>query len=311
MSEDFGDLLCHEGGSLEGMPGPAFRMSDVDQAAVPILIASPHAGRAYTQAVLSAMRYPEASTLKLEDRHVDLMAKAAALKTGTALLVAEAPRAIIDLNRAPDDVDWGMVTGVHSSKKPDRSANRRARSGLGLVPRRLPNIGEIWSNPISQGELEGRLANVHRPYHETLSRMLESLRDRFGMALLLDLHSMPPLQRASANERPINFVVGDRFGTSSHANISSVALDFFEKNGLSVVRNRPYAGGYVLDRHAHVRRSIFGLQLEICRTTYLDESLANPTDGMNAISELIAGLVRALTDEMMLLQDFGDRQAAE
>ncbi|HEY6815995.1 MAG TPA: N-formylglutamate amidohydrolase, partial [Croceibacterium sp.] len=168
---------------------PAFSLALRDPGAVPVLLAVPHAGRAYPAEFAQTMRNQAAACLRLEDRFVDLVADAVARETGAALLVAHAPRAVIDLNRAPDDIDWDMVVGGAPERRLRHAAGRRARSGLGLVPRRLPGLGELWRQRLAVDDLAARIEQVHQPYHATLAAALERLRDRWGAALLVDLHS--------------------------------------------------------------------------------------------------------------------------
>ncbi len=288
-----------EGGTLAGgrIPStdrPAFRLELSPAMPVPVLIAAPHGGRAYPEWLLDRMRDAEAAALRLEDRHIDTVAEALAGETGAALLVAEAPRALLDLNRANDDMDWGMVEGGAPQRQAKSLANRRSRSGLGLVPRRLSGSGEIWNRRMTRPELDERIASVHQPYHRALGKALDELRDKWGAALLIDLHSMPPLKRRFPNEKPPEFVVGDRFGASCDHLLAARALDFLGRRGRGVAHNRPYAGGYVLDRHAQPARGIHAIQLEICRSTYLDARLSEPSARLPAVVRLLAGLVRDL-----------------
>lgn len=278
---------------------------------LPVLVAAPHGGRAYPEDVISNMREP-ASAIRLEDRFADRLAQEVAAQTGAALLVAHVPRAVIDLNRAPDDVDWSMIAGGRARSNVHSLANRRARSGLGLVPRRLPGLGEVWKKPIDQAELDRRIETVHRPYHAALGHTLETLRDRWGAALLLDLHSMPPLStRLSGGGQP-DFVIGDRFGTSCDGGLSAAALNYFASAGRQATHNRPYSGGYVLDRHGLPRRGIHALQLEVCRRTYLDARLDQPSARLPGMARLIAGLVTMLASEVVNLSSGSPhRQAAE
>ena len=292
--DDTQDPLSMEGGSIPNSDAPAFRMSDVAKAEIPVLIAAPHGGRHYSIDIWEKMRNPHSVSLSLEDRLVDQIAKVVSIRTGAAALIAYAPRALVDLNRDPEDIDWDMVSGSKPDRRISNAANRRARAGLGLVPRRLLRTGEIWKGPLSRKDLEERVGRVHMPYHHTLDRMLQSLRDRFGVALLLDLHSMPPLTPTKRQRRQVEFVVGDRFGASAPDSISTAAIEFFERRGRVAERNRPYAGGYILDRHARPNGRIFGLQLEICRSTYLDHTLTSATPRMGTIVNLIAQLVAYL-----------------
>lgn len=277
---------------------------------IPVLLAVPHGGRNYASDVLASLRH-SGSRLRLEDRHADTLAHAISEETGAALLVAKAPRALIDLNRAPDDVDWSMIHG----DKPSRSnslANRRARSGLGLVPRRLPGLGELWKHPLDRIELDRRIDTVHRPYHQALGATLEEIRDHWGAALLIDLHSMPPLRRRYQDEVAPEFVLGDRFGSSCHGGLITTALNYFGKSGRRVAHNQPYSGGYVLDRHGAPRRGIHAMQIEVCRTSYLDSRLEEPSARLPAVARLISGLVRELAVSVAELRK-GDQlpQAAE
>jgi N-formylglutamate amidohydrolase len=287
------------GGTIPESAGqPAFTLSLRQPAPVPILIAVPHAGRAYPEALAALMRNQAAASLRLEDRFADLVAEAVARETGASLLVAHAPRAMIDLNRAPDDVDWDMVAGGAPEPLIRLAAGRRARSGLGLVPRRLPGLGELWKRRMTSEELAARVEQVHVPYHAALAGGIEALRDRWGAALLIDLHSMPPLGPKRGADAAPDFVIGDRFGASCDGMLSAAAIDHFAQAGSRVAHNRPYAGGYVLDRHAAPARGLHALQIEICRSAYLDAHLQEPGAGLAAVARLMAGLVRRLAEEL-------------
>jgi N-formylglutamate amidohydrolase len=310
--------MIQRGGAVgDPVCGPAFTYKAPAIMPLPVIIAVPHAGRVYPSETLAAMRDVRLSQLRLEDRLVDLVAEEVARRTGAALLVAHAPRALLDLNRAEDDVDWGMVEGGGKAGRPPQAegqgrSNRRARSGLGLVPRRLPGFGEIWNRPLPRGEIEGRIERIHRPYHELLERELRQVRARWGAALLVDLHSMPPLRLQAGEERAPHYVLGDRFGSSCDARLVGRAFRHLDAEGFASAHNRPYAGGYVLDRHAAPSRGLHALQVEICRSAYLDVDLAEPSPGLMAVAKTVAGMVRELGAETARLAPRDDyAQAAE
>ena len=294
-----GDSPDGRGGSIPGLAGkPAFTLTLRHPSPMPVLIAVPHAGRAYPAALAELMRHPAPTGARLEDRFVDLVAESVARETGAALLVAHAPRAMIDLNRAPDDVDWEMVAGDAPPRRVRHAAGRRARSGLGLVPRRLPGLGELWKRRLTREELAARIEGVHQPYHAALAHSLESLRDRWGAALLIDLHSMPPLGSKRGSDPAPDFVIGDRFGASCDGALATAAFDHFAQSSRRAAHNRPYAGGYVLDRHAAPARGLHALQVEICRSAYLDGPLREPGPGLEAMVQVLAGLVRRMAEEL-------------
>lgn len=304
------DSRWRGGGSIPGTPArPAFFLLEPDPAPIPVLIAVPHAGRHYPADLVSAMKVPAESALRLEDRLIDLVAMEVARRSGAHLLVAQAPRAMIDLNRAPDDMDWDMVAGGQAVPRARRGAGRRSRNGLGLVPRRLPGLGELWSRRLSPAQLASRIEQVHAPYHRALGEALEGLRDRWGAALLVDLHSMPPLGPKTGAESAPDIVLGDRFGSSCSGGLVRSALDYLARENCPAAHNRPYAGGYVLDRHGRPARGVHALQVEVCRTTYLDAALAERGPGLAPMAERLTGLVQTLAAQMGTSQ--GTAQAAE
>lgn len=292
-----GDSRRKQGGAIPGSGEvPAFTLSLPQPSSLPLLIAVPHAGRAYPASLLERMRNPGFAALRLEDRYADRLGEAVARETGAALLVAHAPRAMIDLNRAADDVDWDMFALGKPARAERTAPGMRARSGLGLIPRRLPGLGELWNRRHHEEDLTSRIEAIHSPYHACLADALGQLRERWGAALLLDLHSMPPLGiRSGAN--PPEFVLGDRFGASCHGALVASCFGFFTEARRNAAHNRPYAGGYVLERHAAPDAGIHALQLEVDRSSYLDSRLAEPGEGFDRMVELLCALVRRLAAE--------------
>ena len=310
--------VVHGGRLAADRDQAAFSLIAPEAGPLPVLIAVPHGGRAYVDELLTRMRAPEMCQLRLEDRHVDALGIAAAKQTGAGLLVAHAPRAMLDLNRAPSDIDWDMIEGARlawpSLALSDSSgqANHRARSGLGLVPRRLPGHGEIWRSRLPRAELERRIADIHEPYHAALGQELRRIRDQWGAALLIDLHSMPPLGvRAGGEPAPVA-VLGDRFGASCHHALMRRGLDVLASEGLGAAQNRPYSGGYVLDRHGRPDSGIHAIQVELCRSLYLDDDFAALSAGAAMLSAVLACLVNELGRETAALgQARGLLEAAE
>ena len=286
------------GGAIPGSPGqPAFTLRQSDASRVPVLIAVPHAGRAYPGSLIERMRNPDYAALRLEDRYVDLLGEAVASATGAALLVAHAPRAMIDLNRATEDIDWDMFAQGKPNGLGSYTPGLRARSGLGLIPRRLPGLGELWKRRHDHADLDDRIDQIHAPYHQCLADSLVQLRSRWGAALLIDLHSMPPLGLRDGLPPP-EFVLGDRFGTTCHGSLVASCFGYLAQQRRTAAHNRPYAGGYVLERHAAPNGGIHAVQLEIDRSRYLDARLAEPGAGFAGMVDLLTGLVRRLASEV-------------
>jgi len=259
----------------------------------PVVVSVPHAGRDYPAALLAAARVPMATLALLEDRHVDavaLGAHGAAQGTGT-LLIQHAPRASIDLNRAEDErdpaVDEGAAAGATRSAK--------VRSGLGLVPRRVGTATMLWRRRFTDAEVIRRIAHEHRPYHAAITATLAAARARWGVAVLLDLHSMPPLPGVGRAQ----IVIGDRFGRTAPARLVARIEAAAVAAGVRVALNVPYAGGHLIERHAAPRSGIHAIQLEVDRALYLGPGLMRPGPGFAATTALVRRIVAELAEEAL------------
>ena len=277
---------------MAGAESTGFVTYHIDSPAVPVLLSVPHAGRDYPDAVFRNLRLPPENLIRLEDRYADLLARGALANT-VPTIIATRPRAWIDLNRDEQDIDVAMVEGMDGAGLP--TPGRKQRGGLGLIPRRLSGAGDIWKRPLTAADVRQRIAGFHQPYHHKISQVLVRMRDIFGIAILLDLHSMPPVSNISDGPPP-RFVIGDAFGRSASGQYTELALGYLRQHGHVAALNHPYSGDYILRRHARPNEGIHAIQLEVDRSLYLDELLREPSSGVRGISTLVAGLVSLLAD---------------
>ena len=266
-----------------------FSTFNIEKLDFPVLVSIPHAGRDYPAEIMQNLAVSALKILRLEDRYADRLAEAV-ISSGFPTIVARRPRAWIDLNRSVEEIDPDMVTGISSKQVSNRS--RKVRGGLGLIPRRLAGVGDLWREKWNWQDIEQRIRADHEPYHEYIGSTLEKMRVKFGTAILLDLHSMPPLDGGLNGDAQI--VIGDSFGRSASSRYSEIALTYFERSGFRVKLNHPYAGGYILDRHGRADNDIHAIQLEIDRTCYLDSELREPGAGLPKV----AACVKALADQL-------------
>lgn len=236
------------------------------EATGPVLLSVPHSGRDYTPELLALLRPPVEKLIALEDRLVDQVARGL---SGVPVLIAHSPRAWIDLNRNEAEIDPGLVEGMAASQL---LLTPKVRSGLGLVPRRLAGVGEIWRGRLAAADLEQRIAAVHRPYHATLASLIERAMARHGTVVLIDLHSMPPLaaQNGAAGAR---IVIGNRFGQTAAPWVTQCIAAVCARYGLGWRENSPYAGGHIVERHGRPACGVHAIQLELDRSMYLDLAL--------------------------------------
>ena len=271
--------------SFERIGGPA---AD-DAPASPVIVSVPHAGRDYPLALRHALRLPESALTVLEDRYIDLVAQDA--RTEETMLVQRRPRAWIDLNRSEAERDPKVDEGVRPQMQAAPSA--KVRSGLGLVPRRAGAAGDLWRRRFTAAEVAVRIAQDHRPYHEALAALLEAARARFGIAVLVDVHSMPPIGAHA------QVVIGDRFGQSAGSRFVQRLEMEATLLGVRAALNTPYAGGYILERHAAPARNIHAVQVEIDRALYLDHALDRPGPGMARTITMLQRMLAAMADEAL------------
>jgi len=260
----------------------------------PVLLSVPHAGRAYPDSLLANARVPHATLEKLEDRYADLLI-ADCVAAGVGAVLALTPRALIDLNRDPRDIDARMVRGLPRHQPLVQSSKQRG--GLGLFPRSLPRTGDLWQWPIEWEEARARIEGTHLAFHAAVSAEIGGLRAIWDESLLLDIHSMPPLIALSGEARP-DVVIGDRFGVSAGGRLSDIAFDVVERHGLRPALNHPYPGYYMLERHGQPSRGRHALQIEISRDLYLDEGLRSPGAGIGPTRKMLNDLVFELAEEL-------------
>lgn len=261
---------------------------------IPVLVSVPHAGRDYPDEIFTALRLPRSSLVRLEDRYADLLVRDL-IRSGAPVVIAHRARAWIDLNRNERDLDLEMVSGADRSSYPLPGAKQRG--GLGLIPRRLTGEGDLWKERFPIAEVERRLDAFHRPYHARIEKILNRMRHRFGVAILLDVHTMPPVSSA----KPVvpRYVIGDRFGKSASSRYAGLIVEHIRQRGIEVALNHPYAGDHILHRHGNIRHNVHALQIEIDRSLYLDQSLREPSAGVQPVSRLLGQLVGALADEAL------------
>jgi N-formylglutamate amidohydrolase len=261
---------------VSNLPSPIIHEPRGD---LPVLLSVPHSGRDYPDWLVAMASAGKPSLTLLEDPWVDRLVWRA-LQRGCGAVIARAPRAAIDCNRAEDEVDPSIVDGARRGR-----VSARARGGLGIVPTRTQQHGYLWRRAMSPKQLDDRLSQAHRPYHAAIEVQLASLVERFGCALLLDCHSMPP---APDGVPPVVF--GDGRGRTAEGWLSAEAVAVTRRAGFEAGLNDPFAGGHIIERHAQPGRGIHALQLEIDRGCYLDDKLAKPGRGFDRAAALIEAL---------------------
>ncbi len=269
---------------------PAFETVRPRRMTAPIVFNSAHSGRNYPERFLRMTRLDELSIRQSEDAYVDeLFGRAPHL--GTPLLRAHFPRAYLDVNREP----WELDPQMFSEPLSDRfnTTSPRVAAGLGTIARVVAENKPIYRDRLTLEDARMRIEGIYIPYHATLQRLLTDASQSFGVAVLIDCHSMPRISRSGDRLAP-DIVLGDRYGTTCGTGLIDLCEMVFAGAGLRVARNRPYAGGFIARTYGRPQHGIHALQVEISRHLYMNEVTLEKNEGFNAIRQLLERLTLTL-----------------
>ena len=299
-----------------------FRLSaPVQGTDIPVLVTSPHSGATYSEAFLAASRLDAHAIRQSEDMFVDDLFVASP-EFGAHLLSATFPRAFIDLNRAPYELEQMLF----EDRLPDHvdKKSTRASAGLGTVPRLVAENEPIYHGKLRFAEAEQRIERIYQPFHAEMKRLTRHMVDKHGFAILLDAHSMPDIASHRAGRlsdgTSVDFVLGDRFGRACHPALTDWVKTQLEKHGYHVAMNKPYAGGYITEHYGQPAQGQHALQIEINRTIYMDEKNYDRHHGYHIVQSHMRDLIAALSQDMPMLaaqlnpqhrQQTPDQSAAE
>ena len=259
----------------------------------PLVFNSPHSGRHYPIEFMRQTRLDRVLIRKSEDMHVDELF-ALATRAGAPLHLANFPRAYVDVNREPFELDPRMYDGALPAQA--NIGSPRVAGGLGSVPKLVGEGIEIYGKRLPVEEALNRIEYVYKPFHRRLRLLLNRACQSFGKAVLLDCHSMPSSVRPSSHSLCPDIIIGDRFGMSANVEIIEAAMSCLRSLGFSVVRNKPYAGGYITEHYGRPSRGYHALQIEINRGLYLDEERQLLTSGFGSLQGSLGRFALAFAD---------------
>ena len=232
-----------------------------------------------------------------EDCYVDeLFAGAVAL--GIPMLAANFPRAYLDVNREPFELDPRMFVDPVPAFANTRST--RVAGGLGTIPRLVGEGLDIYNARLPVVEAMSRIEQIYKPYHDALKSLLMRTHLRFGYAVLVDCHSMPASVRTGEGGRRPDFIVGARFGASASVRLTEAAIGLLSSMGYYVLHNKPYAGGFITEHYGRPAKNLHAIQIEVNRGLYMNERTLRKTSGFQTVADDLATFMLelvALPDE--------------
>jgi N-formylglutamate deformylase len=234
----------------------------------PVVCNSPHSGRFYPASFLAQTRLELPVLRRSEDTFVDELF-GDAVRLGVPMMRAHFPRSFLDVNREPYELDPRMFDGRLPPFANTRSL--RVAGGLGTIARVVGDAREIYDRRLPVDEAIQRIERYYKPYHRELRGLIVRAQEFYDFAVLLDCHSMPS-SASGHEERPrADIIIGDRYGTSCAPMVSDIIDDTLRGLGYTVLRNKPYAGGFITEHYGDPAAGFHAVQIEVNRALYMDE----------------------------------------
>ena len=277
---------------------PAFEIVVPPVVRAPLVFNSPHSGAVYPPFFLDQSRLDPLALRRSEDAFVDELVMGV-LESGVPVLRAHFPRAFLDANREPFELDPRMFIERLPPYANIRSL--RVAAGLGTIARVVADSQEIYRAKMPVAEALARIETFYQPYHRTLAAMLKATRARFGFSVLVDCHSMPStaaglLAPGVKSNVKADIVIGDRFGSSSHVSFVDAVEQHLRGCGYIVQRNKPYAGGFITEHYGAPARHAHAMQIEINRALYMNERTLEKLAHFDQLAKDMAALAPILAE---------------
>ena len=274
---------------------PPFVLSEPAAQTIPFVFNAPHAGAIYPASFLASSRLDAVALRRSEDAYVDELF-APVTELGAPLMAARFPRAYLDLNREPYELDSRMFDGRLPPFANTRSM--RVAGGLGTIPRIVADGQEIYHSRLAVDEALHRIEWLYKPYHRVLRQLLRRTAELFGHAVLIDCHSMPSSSVTRDDGSKADIVLGDRYGTSCASPLIDLVEAALRARGYTVTRNKPYAGGFITEHYGEPASGRHALQVEINRALYMDERSMVKRSGFAVLAEDLFGAFAQVVAEL-------------
>jgi N-formylglutamate deformylase len=227
----------------------------ITEGRVPVLVNVPHPGT-YIPPEIADRMTPVARQVPDTDWFADRLA-AVALDHGASLMVATHSRYVVDLNRDPSGAV--LYPGADNT---------------GLVADTTFAYDPIYREGLApdQREVAERVERYWRPYHDRLYQELAKLKVIHGVAMLLDVHSIPSRAPRFFQGRLPDLNLGTADGASAAPGVvERVWRVCADAEGFSAVKDGRFKGGYITRRYGQPEQNVHAVQIEIAQCAYMTE----------------------------------------
>ncbi len=257
-----------------------------------LVLDSPHSGFAMPADFNAAL--PHADLRDGEDQYIDeLYMPATGL--GIPLLAAQFPRTYLDVNRHAADIDLDLLDEPWPH---EHQPSGKASLGKALLWRTLDDGRPIYTRRLSAQEVRARIERCHRPYHQTLQRLMEAAHARFGRVVHLNCHSMNAVSglmgEGGAGKPRADFVLGDRDGSTCSAEVTHFVFEHLKGLGYDVKINDPFKGVELVRAYSNPARERHSLQVEINKRVYMNQATGLKLPHFVVLQQQLMGLLQAM-----------------
>lgn len=252
----------------------------------PLLVSMPHVGTHIPDALAGRMT-GGARGVPDTDWHVDRLYDFVG-SLGAAALQATHSRYVIDLNRPPDSAP--LYPGA---------------ANTGLCPTEQFDGQPVYKPGEAPGdaEVQDRLQRYWRPYHDRLAAELQALRERHGIALLFEAHTIRSRVPRLFEGRLPDINLGTNDGKSCASDLAALLIETAgEAEAYSSVLNGRFKGGYTTRHYGRPADGVHAVQLELAQLNYMDE---DPPYGFR--EDLAAAIRPALRSILQAMIDWARR----
>ena len=233
----------------------------------PILITVPHAGAIYPNLFIKNLKVNLCEVRRIEDYQSNKILDKIDGEMAD-IIIAQCSRAVVDLNRSRNAIDYSMFTQVFEHEPV--SEKQMIKYGLGVFPNKI--FGKtILKNPLPFSYAIHMLEHYYDPFHKSLNKQIMYLSNIFGFCYHIDLHTLPSKALLNFKKEP-DIILGDNFGKSCCIGLINYFQNIFQGNGFTVEVNNPYAGGFITRNYGNPSKGIHTIQIEINRKIYMDEN---------------------------------------
>ena len=220
----------------------------------PLLVSIPHDGRLLSDDINKLFKE---KFLELPDTDWHMNRLYESFKdTQWNIISANFSRYVVDLNRSSDD------TKLYKDYQ-----------STGLCPIKSFSGEHLYSddNEISEFIIKRRVESYWKPYHDKINQTLESIKSKYGYAILWDAHSIKSrIPNLFEGELP-NLNIGTNSGESCPNSITESIHKVANDSCFSVVINDRFKGGYITRHYGKPAENVFAIQMEIAQRTYMNE----------------------------------------